>query len=185
MLLSRLWGCDMSDKKDASSKQEHMIASYLGWSVVPGSGSRACRPGDIQSDQWLGECKTHTKPVSRYTFVQTVWNKLSDEAASRFKYAVLFVDDGTQKIDHTWCLLRFNAISWSDVYASSAVANWFACNKKFNTNIVISSEELSKLYSEAGQTSDTAGLRIHHANNDFLLSSLPLFREICQAMGWS
>ena len=175
----------MSDKKDASSKQEHLIASYLGWSVVSGSGSRACRPGDIQSDQWLGECKTHTTPTSRYTFLQSVWDKLSDEAASRFKYAVLFVDDGTQKVEHTLCLLRFNTVCWADVYANSTSANWFECNKKFKSNIVISSKELSKLYAEAGQTLSTSGLRIHLGKNDFLLVSLSLFREICQSMGWS
>lgn len=186
MLLNLPRGYDMSDKKDVSSKQEHMIASYLGWHVVSGSGARACRPGDVQSDQWLGECKTHTTLTPRYTFMQAVWNKLLDEASSRFKYPVLFVDDGTQKADHTWCLLKFNMIDWpSVVYGNSKVITWFACNKQFKSNIVISSEELAKLYADAGQTPTTSGLRIHHLNNDFLLVSLPLFREICQAMGWS
>lgn len=101
--------------KDYSSKQETAIAKFLGWSVVSGSGSRACCPGDITSFDWLGECKTHLSPNTKITFYETVWHKICDEAASKFKYPVLFVDDGSQSIDHTWCVYPINAVSSADL----------------------------------------------------------------------
>ena len=33
--------------KDFSSKQENMVADFLDWSVVVGSGAAACYPGDV------------------------------------------------------------------------------------------------------------------------------------------
>lgn len=94
----------MSSTKYYSSKQENMIANFLGWSVVPGSGARSLYPGDIQSDEWLGECKTHENPGHKITFYHSVWKKLSDEAISKFKFPALFVDDGSQSIFDTWVM---------------------------------------------------------------------------------
>ncbi len=71
---------------------------------MKGSGSRAGHPGDVISDEWLGECKTHTSPGHTIQFYQSVWNKLSDEAFSQHKFPVLFVDDGSQNLRNTWCL---------------------------------------------------------------------------------
>lgn len=102
-------------KKDFSSLQEHNIASYLGWSVVSGSGSRACIPGDIYSEDWLGECKTHTTVVSSIHFDLAVWKKITDEAVFRHKYPVLFVDDGSQDVYNTWCMFRLSSISSEDI----------------------------------------------------------------------
>lgn len=87
-----------------SSIQEKRLAAALGWQPVSGSGSRACRPGDIHSSTWLGECKTHTEPYNKIHFKFTVWNKIKDEAISQFKYPVLFVDDGSQLLSRTWCM---------------------------------------------------------------------------------
>lgn len=92
--------------KDFSVKQENMIADSLGWHRVSGSGSRHTYPGDVESESWLGECKTHVEPSDRIIFKLNVWNKLFDEATSKFKYPVLFVDDGTQRQESTWCLLK-------------------------------------------------------------------------------
>lgn len=91
-------------KKEASSKQEHNIADALGWKVTSGSGARAFYPGDVSSDAWLGECKTHlgATPV---LFYWSVWNKIVDEAASQFKRPVLFVDNGTRDLNYTWCMV--------------------------------------------------------------------------------
>lgn len=101
----------MNMKSDAtkfySTKQEHMIASTLGWSVVSGSGAAAGHPGDISSDDWMGECKTHTSPGKKIVFYSAVWDKISEEAASKFKYPVLFVDDGSQTKGNTWCLFDY------------------------------------------------------------------------------
>lgn len=93
------------NNKYYSNKQESAIASALGWQQVTGSGARHLYPGDISGIDWLGECKTHTKPNQKISFIWTVWNKIGDEAASRAKYPVLFVDDGSQKLENTWCMI--------------------------------------------------------------------------------
>lgn len=98
--------------KHYSSIQENRIAEYLGWSVVSGSGARDCHPGDIQSDQWLGECKTHTEPYHKITFMYDFWKKICDEATSKFKVPVLFVDDGSQKIEKTWVLYPYTRFDY-------------------------------------------------------------------------
>lgn len=89
-----------------SSKQEKMIADYLGWSVVVASGARPFNPGDIKSNDYLCECKTHTSEQKRISIKKSVWNKISIEAMSTFKKPALFVDNGTQKADDTWCIIR-------------------------------------------------------------------------------
>ncbi len=88
-----------------SSKQEQMIADYLGWSVVVASGARMFNPGDIKSSDYLCECKTHTSKQSRVVIMKSVWKKISSEAMSVFKKPVLFFDNGTQKIQDTWCVI--------------------------------------------------------------------------------
>lgn len=93
-----------NSKKHYSSKQEKTIANALGWKVVSGSGSRSGHPGDVVSEEWLGECKTHVSPGHKIQFYQSVWNKLSDEAFAMHKFPVLFVDDGSQNLKNTWCL---------------------------------------------------------------------------------
>lgn len=88
-----------------SNIQENRIASALGWDVVTGSGSRTCVPGDVVSRAWLGECKTHTCPGHPIEFKIAVWKKLEDEAVAKYKNPVLFVDDGSQQLSATWCLV--------------------------------------------------------------------------------
>ena len=95
---------DSNSTKYYSSKQEKMIADHLRWSVVTGSGSRSTHPGDVESDEWLGECKTHKGPGHKIKFDHNVWKKIVDEAASKYKFPVLFVDDGSQTMRHTWCM---------------------------------------------------------------------------------
>ncbi|MCM1226161.1 MAG: hypothetical protein NC320_01890 [Clostridium sp.] len=94
----------MKPTKYYSNKQEHMIADCLGWSVVAASGARRFEPGDIRSDDYLGECKTHMSEQSDIVIYKDVWRKISSEAVSVMKRPVLFVDNGTQKIKNTWCV---------------------------------------------------------------------------------
>lgn len=89
-----------------SSKQENMIASKLGWNIVKCSGSRSTHPGDIESSEWLGECKTHQSPGHKIVFYQSVWRKIVDEAISKYKFPALFVDDGSQTIKNTWVMFN-------------------------------------------------------------------------------
>ena len=92
--------------KEFSSKQENRIAEYLGWSAVSGSGSRPTLPGDIESDEWLGECKTHCSESNYIEFLKEHWDKISEEAIAKFKFAVLMTDNGTQDINKTWCIFN-------------------------------------------------------------------------------
>lgn len=88
-----------------SSKQEHLVADYLGWNVVSGSGARQFRPGDIESERFLCECKTHTSPTDKIFFNKSVWDKIKNEATSKFKTPILITDNGTQKLSDTWCIV--------------------------------------------------------------------------------
>lgn len=89
--------------RDYSDKQEGAIASALGWEVVAGSGAAACTPGDVIGENWLGECKTHTSEQKIF-FDFAVWEKIEKEAAAKHRCPVLFVDDGSQDVHHTWAL---------------------------------------------------------------------------------
>lgn len=97
--------------KDFSNKQEKMIASYLGWKQVSGSGSRPTVTGDVIGDEWLGECKTHTTRGHRILFDVKVWEKIVGEASAKFKQAAYFVDDGSQRSDKTWVMFMQTALS--------------------------------------------------------------------------
>lgn len=88
-----------------SSRQERAIADYLGWDVVSGSGSRAFNPGDVRSENYLGECKTHTDCIEKIVVSTKVLDKIFDEAKSVFKTPVLFTDNGMQQISNTWCIV--------------------------------------------------------------------------------
>lgn len=124
--------------KDFSSKQEKMIADYLGWKVVAGSGAAACHPGDIIGDDWLGECKTHEKSNHSIFFSSQVWDKICNEAAIKHRNPVLFTDDGSQKIDKTWCIINHFCIP-SDY-------NSIVYPKTFKKNITLSHDKLQKFY---------------------------------------
>jgi len=91
--------------KEASYNQEHMVAKFLGWKVVSGSGSRPFRPGDVQNDNYLVECKTHTKEQNNIVFYKNHWEKIVLESRSVNKYPALIVDDGTQSAENTWVML--------------------------------------------------------------------------------
>lgn len=93
-------------KKEASDKQEKMVAKFLGWKQVTGSGSRPNSPGDIVGEEWMGECKTHTTSPHKISFKKSVWIKICDEANSRFKYPAYFTDDGSQDSSNTWVVFK-------------------------------------------------------------------------------
>lgn len=90
--------------KTYSSRQEKMIADALGWNVVSASGARNFHPGDIRSNTWLGECKTHVSETSTIIFKDATWMKLEAEADSEHLDPVYFVDNGTQSLTNTWVM---------------------------------------------------------------------------------
>lgn len=97
--------------KQASDKQEKAIAKYLGWHQVKGSGSRPTFTGDVESIEWLGECKTHTTPNHKIHFDCKVWNKIVDEAAAKFRTPVYFSDDGSQDLSKTFVMFSANMLT--------------------------------------------------------------------------
>ena len=102
---------ERTSTKDFSILQETTVAKYLNWGVVSGSGSRAGAPGDIVGAHFLGECKTHTEPGHKIHFNSAVWKKLKEEATSKFSFPVLVVDDGSQRIDKTWCMFPYTIVA--------------------------------------------------------------------------
>ncbi len=115
----------MPTNKYYSDRQEHMIADYLGWSVVSGSGARSTLPGDIRSEDWLGECKTHKTPGQMISFKHKVWKKIQDEASSKFKFPALFVDDGSQTVENTWVMhRRFTACKFAKINVSNILSEF-------------------------------------------------------------
>ena len=96
---------DSQTTKYYSSRQESGIATALRWSVVSGSGARSFHPGDIISDEFLGECKTHMNVQTVIHIYINVWITIMSEAQSVFRKPVLFVDNGTQQLDNTWCVI--------------------------------------------------------------------------------
>lgn len=92
---------EIKSTKYYSDKQEKLIADYLDWQQISGSGSRPCNCGDVESDEFLGECKTHVSHHS-IQFHGDIWNKIRDEAASKHKRPVYFTDDGSQTLEATY-----------------------------------------------------------------------------------
>lgn len=91
-----------SDKptKYYSDRQESAVANYLGWKQVSASGARPFNKGDVISERWLCECKTHTTVIREYKVLFSVWTKLLNESTSCMKRPVLIIDNGTQKIEN-------------------------------------------------------------------------------------
>lgn len=121
-----------------SSIQENMIADYLGWRVVSGSGARDLSPGDLISPSFLGECKTHMGQVTNVIFYKDFWDKICEEAQSRFKYPALFVDDGSQRLDHTWVVTFEHSVDLTK-------AELYDYPYKFQVNLSFNHEELDNI----------------------------------------
>ena len=91
--------------KEASAKQEKMVADYMGWKVVSGSGSRPFAPGDVKNNNYLVECKTHIAAQDKIVFHKKHWEKIGIEAQAVHKYYALVTDDGTQRSNRTWVMI--------------------------------------------------------------------------------
>ena len=90
------------NNKYYSERQEKMVANYMGWRVVPGSGARPFTPGDVNSYNFLVECKTHTTETHNVAFYKKHWVKIQTEARSKYRRPVLITDNGTQLAEYTW-----------------------------------------------------------------------------------
>lgn len=113
----------MTNNKFYSDRQEKMIAKYLGWGQVVGSGSRPFTPGDVNSYHWLGECKTHDTEKSNIVFLKRHWSKINEEAVAKGRFPVLFTDNGTQLYDNTWVMLPLSVFDSSIVNIIEGLKN--------------------------------------------------------------
>lgn len=100
-----------------------MVADYMSWKVVTGSGSRPFAPGDVNGYNFLVECKTHIEEQSNIVFYKKHWKKISEEALSTHKYPVLITDNGTQRAINTWVMLPKRMLP-DDSYIHKCDGNW-------------------------------------------------------------
>lgn len=120
--------------------QEDRVARYLNWGVVSGSGARPGQPGDLIGAHFLGECKTHTEPGHKIVFNQEVWKKLQNEAQAKFSFPVLIVDDGSQRVDKTWCLFM--------PFVAPEYTKFKDYDIPIRTNAIFDGDEALKKYAE-------------------------------------
>ena len=111
------------NNKIFSNRQEKMVADYMGWKVVSGSGARPFDPGDVVNSHCLVECKTHDTEQTNIVFRKTHWTKISLEARSKNRYPVLITDNGTQKSNYTWVLTSTKFLGSSDANSIDGLAN--------------------------------------------------------------
>lgn len=133
--------------KDHSSIQENKVASALGWEVVSGSGARPCTPGDVKSDSWLGECKTHEESGHKIFFDIDVWKKIQHEADTSHRSPALIVDDGSKDLNHTWVLCRDVCVNHTDL---AVVDPNFAIRKNISFDEAKVIAHLKSLYKSGG-----------------------------------
>ena len=163
--------------KQASDKQEKMIADYLGWKQVSGSGARPNHPGDILGEEWMGECKTHTTPNHKIIFKKSVWDKLCEESSSRFKFPAYFSDDGSQKYYNTWVV--FNEMQLpNDSYSVTPLDENIGVSFSFSDRpkCVQPFDDLThKIFSFSFETSHTT---LSYRRGGLYLTLLGTFRDI-------
>lgn len=160
----------MQSTKSFSTIQESSIAKYLGWDIVPASGARSFHPGDIQSETWLGECKTHTTETSSILFDIKVWKKLAIEAMSLGKRPVLFVDNGTQRIDSTWVMFE-RVLAPNSLKGYSILYDVVDTGRK---NIKYNFNNLNKLKLNHIMSTNWKGV------GEVLVLRLSTFKELCE-----
>lgn len=156
----------MSDKKKHSIEQEEMVSKYLGWKRVAGSGARPNFPGDVISDKWMGECKTHVNVVKKVVLDFNVYDKIDKEANSRYKNSVLFSDDGIHKPEHTLCMVLDKSFPIDE--AKELIEGDF--------------KDYSDKSSVRIELSDFEGFGVVQRNNQYyLIITLPYFKEFIDA----
>ena len=73
-----------------SKKQERSVAKIVGGKTIKNSGATMWQKGDVQTKDWLIECKTNIKPKKTITFHKEWLTKTRDETLMMNKehYAV-------------------------------------------------------------------------------------------------
>lgn len=162
--------------KEASYKQEHMVAKYMGWGVVSGSGARPFKPGDITSDYFLVECKTHVERQDKICFRQKHWDKLVIEAQSTNKFPLLVTDNGTQNSEYTWVMMPLRVISNCSI--PNGIDGLNNTTKSHNT-VVFEHHEAISLYKSKDIENQTSMFIIKWESDGECMAIMPLckFKE--------
>ena len=159
-----------------SDKQETMVANYLGFSVVRGSGSDKFAPGDVKSANYLIECKTHMEPTDKIQIIGSHWAQIKNEASVSARHPVLVIDDGTQKPENTWVICRPSGVNCAGL--KSYIMPGDAGN---STNLSFSAKYITPILHA---TQSLEGNNIHCAfvinwrDEDLLLMPLATFKEV-------
>jgi len=150
--------------KEFSSKQESMVADYLGWKTVVGSGARDFHYGDVIELQWLGECKTHMKQKMKITFYQDHWDKIVLESLFHHRNPVLIVDNGTQKLENTYCMFKyeFDSMDMDSIIRVDYI--------KRNLNLILDDLNKTSVYKIVG----------FDKRNDVYICSIERFKEFLE-----
>ena len=159
------------NKKDYSKAQETTVADFLDWSRVSGSGARPTHPGDIVSDEWLGECKTHTSRGQKVKFEYKVWAKLVDEAASQFKSPAYFSDDGSQFVENCWVMFPVR-----DLPSDVLVVQIPDANSSFSFDTHQQHQDMKSRLEKATQSSLVYLIRFKSSH--LFMSDLYTFKEL-------
>lgn len=159
-----------------SDKQESMVADYLGFSVVSGSGSDKFAPGDVKSTNYLIECKTHMEPTDKIQIFSSHWAQIKNEASVSARHPVLVVDDGTQKPENTWVICRPSGVNLSQLKSyimpgDVGKSTNLSFSAKYITPILCATQSLegNNLY---------CAFIIYWRNEEILLMPLATFKEV-------
>ena len=164
------------NNKYYSNRQETMIAKYLGWYQVVGSGSRPFIPGDVNSCHWLGECKTHDTEKSNIVFLKKHWLKICEEAIAKRKFPVLFTDNGTQLSNNTWVMLPLSVFDPSIVNIIDGVKN----TSFKNTSLTFNLADTTELYKKNRVDDKYNVFKIRWEERDLAVTTLSTFKDFIE-----
>jgi len=164
------------NKKQSSNKQEKMVADYMGWKVVTGSGSRPFNPGDVNGYNFLVECKTHIEEQVNIVFYKKHWKKISEESLSKHRYPVLITDNGTQRAANTWVMLPKRMISDS-FSICQCDDSW---NKsRSNTTITFEHRAIMQTYRRSYSENNINYIPAKFDDEELAIMPLDEFRNFC------
>lgn len=70
----------MDSKKEIAKRQEEKVARMLNFRRQKNSGATLFQKGDVISERFLIECKTHASEVKGYRIEKAVIDKMREEA---------------------------------------------------------------------------------------------------------
>lgn len=167
------------NNKYFSDRQEKMIANYLGWKQVIGSGSRPFTPGDVGSYSWLGECKTHDTEKPTISFLKSHWLKICEEAFAKHRRPVLFKDNGTQKAENTWVLTNMSIFTPSLVNIIEGLKNTSTKGNSITFNLA----DAKTLYSKSAVDDKFNVFWFSWEGRNLAVMSLETFKDFIEENG--